>query len=298
MGNNLNKKQNMRKVVVIMAVCAVLLGCKGQQQAENTADTAKLVPCTILNERDDMEVIAIPDRVNNISIDLFKGSYNDSLLAELMPEGSSPSAVNAFLLRSSGYYGNGKKHTVLIDAGLGSDAGGTLLRQLKKLNIQPNEIDAVCLTHLHSDHIGGLLDNGQPVFPKAEIYLSVEEFNAWNDGGPLGAQNEHWKTVLAFYANQIRLFNDRDKIVDGLITAHLAPGHTPGHTVYKAGNCLFVGDLVHAQDLQLAHPEFCARYDHEAPKAVATRKHILEKARTEGFYLCGAHCYEGFIELE
>lgn len=286
----------MKKLSYLLVVFAILVGCKGkQQQVENAAtDTAELTPCAILSEMDDMEVIAIPDRVNQMDIDLFKGSYNDSLLAVLMPEGSSPSAINVFLINASGYYDDGKAHRILIDAGLGEEAGGALLRQLRDLDVKPDEIDAVCLTHLHFDHIGGLIKDGQPVFPNAEIYLSVEEFNAWSDDGPMASQNGKWKEVLACYANKTNLFNDGDEIIDGYIKTHLAPGHTPGHTVYEAGLCLFIGDLIHAQDLQLKYPDFCARYDNDPMQAVKTRKQII--VSHPGAYLCGAHCYEPFIE--
>lgn len=289
-----------RFFLLVLSV-VLLAGCKGKQQpaiVEDTiADTVALAPCTVFSGMDDMEVITIPDRVNSMSIDLFKSSYNDSLLAVLMPDGSSPSAINVFLLRMSGYYYDGKDYDVLIDAGLGEEAGGTLLKQLKQLNVKPEEIDAVCLTHLHFDHIGGLLKNGRPVFPNAEIYLSVDEFNAWSDDGPMADQNANWKQVLSCYANKINLFKDGDRIVDGRIKTHLAPGHTPGHTVYEAGVSLFIGDLIHAQDLQLKYPDFCARYDNDPALAVKTRKQILKEATASGYYLCGAHCYEPDIFL-
>lgn len=292
----------MKKFFYLLVAITILSGCKGKQQSDIVSDTAvdstalQLAPCAIFSGMDDMEVVTIPDRINQMPIDLFKGSYNDSLLAAMMPDGSSPSAINVFLLWMSGYYYDGQDYDVLIDAGLGEEAGGTLLQQLKQLNVKPEEIDAVCLTHLHFDHIGGLLKDGQPVFPNAEIFLSVEEFNAWSDDGPMAAQNEKWKQVLSCYANKIQLFNDGDEIIDGRIKTHLAPGHTPGHTVYEAGLCLFVGDLIHAQDLQLKYPDFCARYDNNPAQAVKTRKHII--ASHPGAYLCGAHCYEPYIELK
>lgn len=292
----------MKRVFYAIMALAILVGCKGKQHADNVNDSVmdttavELAPCAVFSEMDDMEVIAIPDCINKMKIDLFWGSYNDSLLCTLMPLGYSQSAINVFLLRMSGYYYDGRDYDVLIDAGLGEELGGTLLQQLKQFDVKPEDIDAVCLTHLHFDHIGGLLKDGQPVFPNAEIYLSVDEFNAWSDDGPMASQNAKWKEVLASYANKIQLFNDGDEIIDGRIKTHLAPGHTPGHTVYEAGLCLFVGDLIHAQDLQLKYPDFCARYDNDPTQAVKTRKKFLTPR--EGCYLCGAHCYEPYIELK
>ena len=159
----------LRKVICAIAAFALLAGCKGRQPSGNVgdtvSDTANLATCTVFSGMDDMEVIAIPDCISQMDIGLFKGSYNDSLLALLMPDGTSPSAINVFLIRTSGYYSGGRDYNILIDAGLGDEAGGALLRQLDELGVKPEEIDAVCLTHLHFDHIGGLLKNHKPVFP-------------------------------------------------------------------------------------------------------------------------------------
>ncbi|MBQ2514603.1 MAG: hypothetical protein IKO81_06615 [Bacteroidales bacterium] len=63
------------------------------------------------------------------------------------------------------------------------------------------------------------------------------------------------------------------------------------------GFCLIAGDLLHAQDLQLDHPQFCARYDRDPKQAVTTRTRILKSVLENGQYLAGAHCYEHFINL-
>ena len=275
--------------IPLIAVLLFFVACKQKNDSMTEKADVELHPCSVINEMDDMVVYTITDRISSMSIDLFKGSYDDSLLSQLMPEGESRSAINVFFIKTTGYYGGGK-HNILIDAGLGEDAGGMMLQQLHKLGVKTEEIDAVCLTHLHGDHIGGLLKEGKPVFPNADVYLSVDEFNAWSDDGPMASRNDQWKQVLSVYSNRIKLCNNGDTIVDGWVVAHLAPGHTPGHTMYESGLCLFIGDLVHAQDIQYAYPEFCARYDNNPAQAVETRKRVL--STMEGRYLCGAHCYE------
>ena len=237
-------------------------------------------------------IIGLVDMENEMSKELFMGSYNDSLLAVLMPMGASRSAINAYLVIDS-------PHTILFDAGLGADKGGLMLENMKNAKLDPAEVTAVCLTHLHFDHIGGLLLDGQAAFPNATIYLSQEEYDAWGDGGAMAANNGFWKQVMAAYDGHIKTFSDGEKLFDGLVVTELAPGHTPGHAVYMVdGFCLIAGDLLHAQDLQLDYPQFCARYDSDPAQAVTTRTSILKNVCDNGQYLAGAHCYEHFINLQ
>ena len=236
-------------------------------------------------------IIGLVDTENEMSKELFMGSYNDSLLAVLMPTEASRSAINTYLVIDS-------PHTILFDAGLGADKGGLLLKNMKNAELDPAEVTAVCLTHLHFDHIGGLLLDGQTAFPNATIYLSQEEYDAWGDGGAMAANNGFWKQVMAAYNGHIKTFSDGEKLFDGLVVAELAPGHTPGHTVYMVdGFCLIAGDLLHAQDLQLDYPQFCARYDSDPAQAVDARTRILKSVCDNGQYFAGAHCYEHFINL-
>ena len=279
------------------AMLAILFAACGNHAADTaTADTTSAQPqelqpgVTIYTVNDTLQVAALQDVANEMSRDLFVGSFDDSLLLQLMPAASTPSAINTFLALTP-------QRTILFDAGLGSQAGGTLLQKLELIGRTPADVDAVCLTHLHGDHIGGLLKDGQAAFPNATLYVSATESAACVEGGALARMADLWAGVQKAYSGRVVTFADSTQLFGGLVKTIPAPGHTPGHTLYLVGNCLMAGDIIHAQDLQLEHPDFCARYDQDPKAAVPMRKHILDLVAQNGYLLCDAHCYDPFIKL-
>lgn len=279
------------------AMLAILFAACGNHAADTTtADTTSAQPqelqpgVTIYTVNDTLQVAALQDVANEMSRDLFVGSFDDSLLLQLMPTASTPSAINAFMALTP-------SHTILFDAGLGSQAGGTLLQKLELIGRTPADVDAVCLTHLHGDHIGGLLKDGQAAFPNATLYVSATESAACVEGGALARMADLWAGVQKAYSGRVVTFADSTQLFGGLVKTIPAPGHTPGHTLYLVGNCLMAGDIIHAQDLQLEHPDFCARYDQDPQAAVPMRKHILDLVAQNSYLLCDAHCYDPFIKL-
>ena len=288
-------KAKILKATAIML--AMLFAACGNHAADTaTADTTSAQPqelqpgVTIYTVNDTLQVAALQDVANEMSRDLFVGSFDDSLLLQLMPAASTPSAINAFMALTP-------SHTILFDAGLGSQAGGTLLQKLELIGRTPADVDAVCLTHLHGDHIGGLLKDGQAAFPNATLYVSATESAACVEGGALARMADLWAGVQKAYNGRVVTFADSTQLFGGLVKTIPAPGHTPGHTLYLVGNCLMAGDIIHAQDLQLEHPDFCARYDQDPKAAVPMRKHILDLVAKNGYLLCDAHCYDPFIKL-
>jgi len=270
------------------------VACGSHHQESTVADSTQTDSITVVNERvtvmhdptSNATIIGLQDKATEQRVDLFKGSYDDSLLAALIPGEGARSAINVFLVK----FPDGP--TVLFDAGMGGEEGFMSLHQMK-----PEEVDAVCLTHLHGDHIGGLLIDGQATFPNATLYVSSTENAACTPDGAMARMADLWAQVQQAYSGRVVTFADSAQLFDGLVQTMPAPGHTPGHSLFLVGNCLLAGDIIHAQDLQLQHPDFCARYDQDPRTAVVTRNHILALAGQKGYIFCDAHCYNPFIQL-
>lgn len=205
----------------------------------------------------------------------------DSLWATLGLQDGVPSSVSCFLLQT-----DGKK--ILLDAGLGAPFS-QLIPKLAELGVSPDSLELIYLTHLHPDHIGGLLKDGQVAFPKADVYVNRVEAEAWQamqgDAGDLA------KAVLSAYKDQLHLFEAGDTLI-GNVRTIAAYGHTPGHTLFQKDSILVIADLIHGSALQLDHPEYCPTFDMDPDVARESRIRILKYARENNITMYGMHLPE------
>ena len=94
-----------------------------------------------------------------------------NLIDSLSLQGGIPSTMSTFLVESDG-------KLILFDTGMG-DKNSRLMEELRSLNVAPEDIKYIYLTHFHGDHIGGMLNGNRKVFPNAEIYASKAEYDGW-----------------------------------------------------------------------------------------------------------------------
>lgn len=224
------------------------------------------------------ELTPIQDTPKAMSLKLFP-QISEQEFIRLAGSAEAPASINTFLLR-----GEGK--LILVDAGNGGNIGRTAAR-LHELGIDPEQIDAVIITHMHGDHIGGLIQaNGQATFPRADIYVSAPEQAYWEkEAGPGGKLA---KRVLAAYSNRVKELRCNDEPLPG-IRAIAAPGHTPGHMILEVGNLYLIADLLHAAAIQVPHPDICATYDQNSSQAAETRRKVFDMASAPGKIVAGAH---------
>lgn len=201
----------------------------------------------------------------------------DSLILELGLEEGIPASVSAFLVKTDG-------NEILFDAANGAP-DSQLMPVLKSLQTTADEIDYIFITHLHGDHIGGLLKEGEAVFSNAVIYINKIEYDAWM--AMEGRQSEGLRNICSAYGERVKTFTIEDELPCG-IEAVEAYGHTPGHTAYRVGYALIAGDVMHGTALQAKYPEFSAGFDMDKEMSVKTRRAILKMAE-EGIKVYGMH---------
>jgi glyoxylase-like metal-dependent hydrolase (beta-lactamase superfamily II) len=238
-----------------------------------------------------MSVTVIQDLPGEMPVSIFSGPTPGEERAKYFTDGKAEAGINAFLLRVGG-------KIVLFDAGTGTlfPSPGKLAETLASLGVKPEDVDFVLLTHMHMDHIGGLLKEEKRAFPKAKIMVSKPELESWialAEKDPSNVNAGKVKAVVAAYgSDMLPPFAFGDTPLPG-VTALDAVGHTPGHTVFQltAGgkSLLIAGDVIHAMSLQFALPDECASYDMDPAQAVISRKRIFEMAAQKGIPIAGMH---------
>lgn len=219
------------------------------------------------------QICAIPDSKTPMTMTpgLFT-NVSESLIEELDIEEGIPSSMTAFYVKKKG------KH-ILFDSGNGGKEA-QLLPTLEAIGVYPEDIDYVFITHLHGDHIGGMVTDGKAVFTNAEVYVNKDEYAGWENAADMD--------MMKAYGDNMVFFDADDDLPCG-IEAIKAYGHTPGHTMYRIDDVVFAGDIMHATALQLVNPDSCARFDQDQEESAKSRKEALENFEAEGLKVYGMH---------
>ncbi|HET8728106.1 MAG TPA: MBL fold metallo-hydrolase [Alphaproteobacteria bacterium] len=249
----------------------------------------------------DIEVTALSDGTVPVPLDALYNhttpDHVDRVLAGVYLESPVELSVNAYLV-------NDGERLVLIDAGTADLLGpklGHLTTNLRASGYRPEQVDDVVLTHIHTDHSGGLIVDGRLAFPNATVHANKRDADYWLDPANMAAAPDDGKGMfreavasLAPYAEagRFRTFGDDAAPVPGLGSIW-RPGHTPGHSsivVESRGEKLVVwGDITHGDVLQFDEPGVAIDFDVDSETAIATRRKAFAEAAEEGYWVAGAH---------
>jgi glyoxylase-like metal-dependent hydrolase (beta-lactamase superfamily II) len=208
--------------------------------------------------------------------------------------------LNVVVVRSGG-------QTVLIDSGLGADPdlnlprAGRLVQRLEAAGVDLASVTDVVMTHMHMDHVGGLLVDGvrERLRPDLRVHLAAAEVDFWASPDfsrvfmPPGFPDALRRTAKRFldaYHSQMRTFEEEHEVAPGVLVRRTG-GHTPGHSVVRLASgddrLTFAGDLVFTVGFD--HPDWYNGFEHDPEEAARLRVGLLRELAATGERLVATH---------
>jgi glyoxylase-like metal-dependent hydrolase (beta-lactamase superfamily II) len=248
----------------------------------------------------DFEVTPLSDGTVDLPVDKLltqKADKTNASLAKAHLKAPLETSDNAYLINT------GTK-LILIDTGAGVLFGPTLGKigaSMKAAGYSPEQVDEIYLTHMHSDHLGGLTAQSKAAFPNAVVRASKKEADHWLNAANLEKAPEDakgtYKNAIAaldpyIKAGKFKTFEGDVEVSPG-IRAQGGHGHTPGHTTFviesRGQKMVAMGDLIHVAAVQFENPAVTIGFDGDQKAAAAARKKLFDAAAKDGTLLGGAH---------
>jgi glyoxylase-like metal-dependent hydrolase (beta-lactamase superfamily II) len=275
----------------------------------NTSHTGGLVPDELVPSRyalkiGEIDVMVVSDGVLLLPGAMLAHNAEPAVRAAWLKENFLPPdafdwALNVVVVRSG-------SRTILIDAGMGTEfpdlpKSGQLIHRLEAAGIDLSSVTDVVLTHMHMDHIGGLLVDGvkEQLRPDLRIHVAAAEVKFWESPDfsrvsmPPGFPDALRKTAKQFvkeYRSQLRTFEDEYEVAPGVVVARTG-GHTPGHSIVRVASggdrLTFAGDLVFTVGFE--HPDWFNGFEHDPEEAVRVRTSLLRELAANGSLLVATH---------
>jgi glyoxylase-like metal-dependent hydrolase (beta-lactamase superfamily II) len=264
----------------------------------------ELVPSRYALRVGEIDVLVISDGVFPLPATTLATNADAAELVAWLDDRHQPSDVykwplNVVVLRSGG-------RTVLIDSGVGAEFPnfpqvGRLATRLEAAGIDPASVTDVVLTHLHVDHVGGLLADGLSGRLRADvpIHVAAAEVEFWtspdfsHNAFPPGMPDMLRAAAERFvdkYRSQLRLFEAEHEVAPGVVVCRTG-GHTPGHSVVRLASggerLVFLGDSVFPDHFD--RPDWYNAFDHDPEDAVRVRLRLLRELAATGEPLVATH---------
>ncbi len=273
-------------------------------QQANPHQPLDLVPSRYAVQVGDIDALVVSDGVLPLPTSTMATNVDPAELANwldymFMPPDAFDWPLNVMVARSG-------EQTILIDAGLGGQfpgfpRAGMFPRRLESAGIALESVTDVIITHMHMDHVGGLLvdDVKKRLRPDVRIHVSAAEVDFWTS--PDFSQTVMPKpvpavlktTATAFYneyRDRLHIFQDKHEVAPGVFV-RVTGGHTPGHSVVdlvSGGERLtFAGDAMFPVGFD--HPEWQNGFEHDPEESTRVRIGLFEELAQNRGLLVAAH---------
>jgi glyoxylase-like metal-dependent hydrolase (beta-lactamase superfamily II) len=236
-----------------------------------------------------LRVVPVSDGLAKLPPSYFGNVDWERHQALLGPDGTLDLLIGAFLVHTG-------EQTVLVDAGVGplrddTWLGGELPAALAEAGTGPEDVDLVVCTHLHMDHVGWLVQDGVPFFPRATVRFGAADWDHFVTRR--GGAERTWRTMETLdRAGRLDPVSADGEPLAGGVSARLTPGHTPGHMalVLASGNerAYLLGDAVHLPT-QIEEPDWVNMYDVDPAMAAAAREALWKELEEGDYPFTAAH---------
>jgi glyoxylase-like metal-dependent hydrolase (beta-lactamase superfamily II) len=270
-----------------------------------TSGPEELVPSRYALKVGDIDVLVVSDGVLPLPTQMLGHNADPAdraawLKDMFLPQDAFDWALNVVVVRSGG-------KTILIDAGLGSDPdlnlprAGQLIKRLEAAGIDLGSVTDLVLTHMHMDHLGGLLVEGvkERLRKDLRIHVAAAEVKFWESPDfshtamPQGfpdALRSAAKRFVSEYGSNLRTFDEEHEIAPGVV-ARRTGGHTPGHSVVRVASggdgLTFAGDAVFTVGFE--QPDWHNGFEHDPEEAARVRVRLLRELAKSGEMLVATH---------
>lgn len=266
--------------------------------------TEELVPSRYALRIGEIDVLVVSDGVLPLPTETMSTNADPTARATwfkemFLGEDAFDWALNVLVVRSG-------DQTILVDAGLGGQfpgfpRAGQFPRRLEAAGIDLGSVTDVVITHMHMDHIGGLLvdEVKNRLHPDVRIHVSATEVAFWKSPDfsrtsmPAPVPDVLRETADQFmkqYHRKLHTFDDEHEVAPGVV-AKLTGGHTPGHCIVYV-NCggerlTFAGDALFP--VAFDHPDWHNGFEHDPEESVRVRRRLLREAAASGELFVATH---------
>ncbi len=290
------------RAAVAAAILGLAVGLAPSQPAQAAGPQVKAqAPGFYRMMLGDFEVTVLSDGTVNLPVDQILTNTSKAKVQKALGRSFLKAPVETSV---NGFLVNTGSKLVLIDTGASGLFGptlGKLAANLKAAGYQPDQVDEVYITHMHPDHVGGLMVDGKMAFPNAVVRADKHDADFWlsqanMEKAPKEAQGFFQGAMASLNpyvsAGKFKPFDGDTELVPG-VRAIATRGHTAGHAIYavesKGEKLVLWGDLMHVAAVQFADPSVTIQFDTDSKAAMAQRKKAYADAAKGGYWVGAAH---------